>query len=153
MPGANGPDQQFITFGPEREDDENAPPLIRSPYGPEAALLLRMGRIGENGKRTGEKAFNDESRSPCFSHLARLPLSQSKPLARKVHESGKDRQLYRQMSSATLLQLPSRIHLPHALDCLSAQAVHLLVQIHRHANMIRNHPHVLANPKLTACIG
>jgi hypothetical protein len=82
--GANGPDEQFIAFAPVREHDEHAPPLVRSAYGAKAALALRMGRIGENGKRAGEKAFDNGSRKPVLLALARLPLSQSKPLACKV---------------------------------------------------------------------
>jgi len=96
--GADGPDQHFVTFAPEREHDEHAPPLVRLAYGAKAALALGMGRVREDGKRAGEKAFDNGSRKPVLLALGAVALSQSKPLACKVMLADKDRQLYRQMS-------------------------------------------------------
>ena len=82
--GADRPDERLVAFAAEREDDEHAVPLFRSPYGSKTAFALRMGRIWNNGQRAREKIFDGRTESPCFSHLTRLPLSQSKPFTRKA---------------------------------------------------------------------
>ena len=99
--GANGPNEQFISLVPEREYDEYASPLVRSPNGAKAALALRMGRIGENGKRAGEKAFDNGSRKPVLRALGAVALIPIKAISLQSHASRKDRQLYRQMSRLT----------------------------------------------------
>jgi hypothetical protein len=85
---ANGPDKQFIAVAPS-VNTMNTPPLVRSAYVAKAALALRMGRIGENGKRAGEKAFDNGSRKPVLFALGAVALSQSKPLARKLMVTGR----------------------------------------------------------------
>jgi hypothetical protein len=85
--GANGPDEQFITFAPEREHDEHAPPLVRSAYGAKAALALRMSRIWENGKRAGEKAFDNGSRKPVLLALGAVALILIKAISLQSHGS------------------------------------------------------------------
>ena len=50
------------------------PPLVRSAYSAKAALALRMGRIGEDGKRAGEKAFDNGSRKPVLLALGAVAL-------------------------------------------------------------------------------
>jgi hypothetical protein len=82
--GANGPDEQFITFAPQRE---HAPPLVRSAYGAKAALALRMSRIWENGKRAGEKAFDNGSRKPVLLALGAVALISIKAISLQSHGS------------------------------------------------------------------
>ncbi len=72
--GANGPDEQLIAIAPEREHDEHAPPLVRSTDGAKAALALRMGRVGEDGERADEKAFDNGSREPVLLALGAVAL-------------------------------------------------------------------------------
>jgi len=72
--GANGPDEQFIALAPEREHNEYAPPLLRSAYGAKAALTLRMALIGEDCKRSGEKALDNGSRKPVLPALSAVAL-------------------------------------------------------------------------------
>src|SRR5205085_1562649 len=66
--------------------------------GAKAALALRMGRIGENGKRAGEKAFDDGSRKPVRLAPGAVALIPIKAVSLQSHGSRKDRQLYRQTS-------------------------------------------------------
>ena len=56
--GADRPDEHFVAFAAEREDDEHAAPLFRSPYGSKTSFALRMGRIWENGQPASEKIFD-----------------------------------------------------------------------------------------------
>jgi hypothetical protein len=73
-------------------------PLSVRPIGAKAALALRMGRIGENGKRAGEKAFDNGSRKPMLLALGAVALIPIEAISPQSHRSRKDRQLYRQMS-------------------------------------------------------
>jgi len=59
---------------------------------------LRLGRIGENGKRAGEKAFDNGSRKPVLLALGAVALIPIEAISLQSHGSRKDRQLYRQMS-------------------------------------------------------
>jgi len=79
--GANGPDEQFIAFAPEREHDEHTPPFVRPAYGAKAPLAFEWAASGRMAIGRVKRLSITEVESPCFSHLARLPLSQSKPLA------------------------------------------------------------------------
>ena len=74
---------------PEREHYEHAPPRLRSAYGAQAALALRMGRIGENGKRAGEKAFDNGSRKPVLLALGTVALIPIKATSLQSHGSRK----------------------------------------------------------------
>jgi hypothetical protein len=76
----------------------NTPPLVRSAYGAKPALALRMGRIGEIGKRAGEQAFDNGSRKPVLLALSAVALIPIKAISLQIHGNRKDRQLYRQMS-------------------------------------------------------
>jgi len=61
------------------------------------ALALRMGRIRENGKRAGEKVFDNGGRKPVLLALGAVALIPIKAISLRSHGSRKDRQLYRQM--------------------------------------------------------
>src|SRR5271157_5298997 len=82
--GADGPDQKFIAPAPQRGDDEHAAPFICSSDRAQPPLVLRVGRVRKNGQRTGKKASIAAVETPCSPHLARLPLSQSKPVASEI---------------------------------------------------------------------
>jgi hypothetical protein len=80
-----GADQQLIALAPKREYDEHTAPFIGSSDRAKALFPLRVDRVRQNGQRTKKKRFSIVAReSPCFSHLARLPRSQSEPFASKI---------------------------------------------------------------------
>ena len=70
-------------------------------YGAKAALVLRMGCIGKNGKRASENAFDNGGRKPVLLALGAVTPIPIKTIRPQSHGSRKDRQLYRQMSRLT----------------------------------------------------
>ena len=72
--GADGPDEKFVAFAPERENDEYASPFVCSADGAKAPLPVRTCRIRENRNRAREKSLDDGRRQPVFFALSAVAL-------------------------------------------------------------------------------
>jgi hypothetical protein len=77
--GADRPDQLLIAPAPQREHKKYFSPTAGCPTAQKRLSFRESASLGTMARGRANKLSSSAMESPCFSHLALLPRSQSKP--------------------------------------------------------------------------
>jgi len=99
--GADWPDQLLITAVfvvlAQCEHEKYSPAIAGLAHGAKAAFPSRIGRAGNDGKGSGEQAFNQRSGKPVLLALGPVTSIPIEAVELQDHDNGFGTQMYRQM--------------------------------------------------------